>query len=404
MLHSGRLLALCILCCVLPIHACREEKSTPGRSTDTNSDTEHSLIEDYLVLVESLSFPLYASPAQPPTPDEATLRALLQMKSLTLENLAKRTRSPEVKHIATQGFQALQNIDLFVANQGYAEMDFAGAALETAIGLGFAFSGSTDLLESGSRAMLESGGAARANYQRFNKSIDQYRAAQIMVVGLAAKLRSTASLEMVPRLDFDEPPFAGQGNHVLRLDNTTGQRLTNCAIVVEIVSQDGRLTNHVHFAREWPREDPVFALYDPSLGWSFHGVKAVTAFVLSDQGVVGPIAYEYQGVEHNKDIERHLQATQFDIRYLGDSLWTDGRSIELTLRGIDRLPMHTLSVRFRHGSQIQDIQWELEGWNRGARQRLDGGKLLGFDPESVEVGIYLHDSGVSWKSGVCRLK
>lgn len=173
---------------------------------------------------------------------------------------------------------------------------------------------------------------------------------------------------------------------MLVMTNQSGIELTNCTLLVRLVADDARQSQHVHFVKHWPAEATLFGMYHQPTekciagNGSFPFVKEVHVEVYTDQ-FQGQVKYNYWNSEERRaDLRNYCENhIQFTGAYLsetdglfrpGDGLYQSPAGVRIWLspaagQETAQLKPREIIVQLYKGRDQASVVWEGREWRGG---------------------------------------
>jgi hypothetical protein len=178
-----------------------------------------------------------------------------------------------------------------------------------------------------------------------------------------------------------------------------GEVLRDCTLVVQLTGASGEVRNNVHFLKDWPTNEWMYARYAPGeeiLGrkvgrMTFNKVKQLDVTIYSPQFAT-LIKYVYEGPEKDKHIAALCKDLKFTERFqpfVGGMIWDTKRGVYITLDGVEFIPKCRVDVTFRQGSQSKGLFWDVDDyWKKGEEKWFGTSKdELTFDPDNIDLAV-----------------
>lgn len=197
-------------------------------------------------------------------------------------------------------------------------------------------------------------------------------------------------------------------NDWLILQNTSGQVLEDCTIVVDLTGVAGDVKTNVHYVRSWAASSSVFVRYETGQEVNGRTVDRTTVRLVQTVKVTvyspklsAAVNYTYQGEEKTKDFAERCAKLTLSGQYRPFAhhfLLDDQRAAIVTLDGVDVLPPCTVTVAFVRGSESKSWLWNIDGWKRNEKKTFATSKgELPWDPDRIDLSIGFPNSTYEFK-------
>jgi hypothetical protein len=231
--------------------------------------------------------------------------------------------------------------------------------------------------------------------------------------------RSYASKQTLLDIDFDGSWNAIFAQDALDLRNVSGEKLTNCTLLVTLQGTHGDSEKrvqrqHLHFVDQWPADEWRYAWYRSSTAdgiaadESLDRVQRVVIELYSDQ-YRDTITHEYAGTPaFDEDIDRYVglinKHQKFTLGYIADNILTDA-GVSLQHDGtFTFIPDAKMTVTLKRGKDARTVVFRRFGkpWSAGflSAYALKDSSFNGMNPDRVEIEMEFPDSSkktsLSW--------
>ena len=190
-----------------------------------------------------------------------------------------------------------------------------------------------------------------------------------------------------------------------------GAALGDCTLVVQLTGANGDVRKNVHFLKDWPTNEWMYARYAPGkellgrkdLRETVNSVKQLDVTIYSPQFAT-LIKYVYEGPEKDKYIAALCKDLKFTGRYqpfVGGRIWDTEQGAYFTMNGVDVIPKCRVTVTFRRGSQSKGWYWNFDSWQKGDEKwfRTPKGELT-FDPDNIDLTVSFPDTNYQYHTTI----
>lgn len=353
----------------------------------------------YTVLAANLADPFLKNRDQPaPSKELAQLFAEANIKIVRYQSIS--TNDPMLRRIAAEA--ADSGVKMLESHQVLNEMEQDDGLTDILIGgLGLYLGDPTTILH-GAGSVLRKGDAKQQERIKWGSAFNRSRAAQLMLPEAAkAYAGATSGGADAVAIDFDES-FAGSADHdFIAMRNVSGGALSNCTVLVELMGQNGKVCQNIHFDPVWERDGQRFARYGIGVESdsgiygrrTVHGVELVRVSLWSDELRQEAITYVYKGGEKAKDVRTLLDGKmKIEMRYVhAPFTFIDSRAV-LNLAGVPMIPAHKLTLTVTpsvggDGAPPIVFNWDQPEWMAGYPQVMSLGGAVTAKPRSARVDV-----------------